>query len=73
MSEPALARTAAAGDLLEPPLVSEENRRYSHGKYFHSQYTLYNARIGFILGERELLVVLWKRQINVFQICDISI
>ena len=53
--------------------VSEENRRYSDGENFHDRYNFYNARIGFILGERELLVVLSRREKDVFQICDISI
>ena len=45
----------------ERAVVSEENRRYSDGKIFHSRYTLYNVRIGFILDERELLVVFSRR------------
>ena len=52
--------------------VSEENRRYLRGINFNDRYTLYNAPIELILGEPKLLVVCFKKEKNVSQICNIS-
>ena len=54
------------------PIISEENRRYLRGINFNGRYTLYNAPIELILGEPKLLVVCFKKEKNVSQICNIS-
>ena len=53
-------------------MVSEENRRYLRGINFNGRYTLYNAPLELILGESKLLVVCFKKEKNVSQICNIS-
>ena len=54
------------------PLVSEENRRYFRDINFNGRYTLYNAPIELVFGEPSLLVVCFKKEKNVSQICNIS-
>ena len=48
--------------------VSEENRRFYRGQNFSHRYSMYNARIELVFGERGVLVVSFKWRNTVFEI-----